>query len=165
MKFPKLECDSILIVGCFGEAFPNNHDLKSQLGCIILLMDDNNAAIPVLLKIYKSRRVTHSVLSAKVSESMLWFSQKLKIQCNTQCQFTFSVAQNLVPRTSETRIMFDMVNSHIILGLLWLAETNWADKLQYRNKAERTQREEENESNIKLNPTTIKRKRSSVKST
>ena len=56
----------VRIVGFSDAAFANNHDLKSQLDRIILLMDDKNAAIPITLKSYKSRRVARSFLSAEV---------------------------------------------------------------------------------------------------
>ena len=66
LPFPKLDLRSIRIVGYSDAAFANNHDATSQLGRIILLVDDGNAAIPIAFKSYKSRRVTRSVLSAEV---------------------------------------------------------------------------------------------------
>ena len=66
LKFPKLELASVRIVGYSDASFANNHDLSSQLGRIILLIDNNDAAIPICFKSYKSRSVTRSVLSAEV---------------------------------------------------------------------------------------------------
>lgn len=46
--------------------FTGNHDLSSQLGRIVLMMDDHNSAVPILYQSYKLRRVTRSVLAAEV---------------------------------------------------------------------------------------------------
>ena len=66
LKYPSLDKNSTRIVGYSDAAFANNHDLKSQLSGIILIMDDTDAAIPIVFKSYKSRRVARSVLSAEV---------------------------------------------------------------------------------------------------
>ena len=63
LQFPKIEHSSVCIAGYSDAVFANNHDLESQLGRVILLMDDKNSAIPIAFKSYKSRKVTRSVLS------------------------------------------------------------------------------------------------------
>ena len=67
LRIPSLECKSIRTKGHSDAAFHNNHDLKSQLGRIIILVDDNNSAIPIIFKSNKSRRVTVSFLSAELT--------------------------------------------------------------------------------------------------
>lgn len=66
MKIFLLDLDSIRVVGYSDKRFANNFDLNSQLGGIILLMDDRDLAIPIDFKSYKSRLVARSVLSAEV---------------------------------------------------------------------------------------------------
>ena len=63
LKFPKIDLDSTRIVAYSDAAFDDNHDLKSQLGSIELLMYDNNSAISIIFKSYMLRRVARSVLS------------------------------------------------------------------------------------------------------
>lgn len=60
---PKLAMDSLTAVGYSDTSFDGNHDLMSQLGHIILLMNDSSTAITVTFKSYRSRRVTGSVLA------------------------------------------------------------------------------------------------------
>ena len=55
LKHPELELSNLRIIGYSDAAFPNNFDLTSQLGCIILLMDSSNRALPICFKSYKSR--------------------------------------------------------------------------------------------------------------
>ena len=52
LPFPKLDLHSIRIVGYSDAAFANNHDDTSQLGLIILLVDDGNAAVLIKFKSY-----------------------------------------------------------------------------------------------------------------
>ena len=52
LKFPQLDSSSVKIVGHSDSDFANNFDLSSQLGYIILLLDKNNAAIPISFKSY-----------------------------------------------------------------------------------------------------------------
>lgn len=66
LKFPKIQLNSVRIVGNSDAASANNADINSQLGRIILLMNGTDSAIPVIFKSYKSRRVARSVLSAEV---------------------------------------------------------------------------------------------------
>lgn len=70
IKIPELDRGSVRIVGYSDAAYFNNHDNSSQLGRIILLVDETNSAIPIAFKSYKSRRVTRSVLSEDVFDSV-----------------------------------------------------------------------------------------------
>ena len=54
LKFASLELNSLRIVGYSDAAFANNHDLKSQLGRVVLLVDDKDNAVPISFKRYKS---------------------------------------------------------------------------------------------------------------
>ena len=67
LRFPKLEMNSLRTVGYSDATFANNNDLCSQLGRMILLMDDTDVSVQISFRSYKSRRVTISVLSAEVS--------------------------------------------------------------------------------------------------
>ena len=66
LKFIKLENSSLRIVKYSDAAFANNYDLTSQLRCLVLSKNNSNRYVPILFKIYKSGRVTRSVLWADV---------------------------------------------------------------------------------------------------
>ena len=90
LKFPKLDRDSIRTVGYSDASFANNHDLKSQLGRIILLMDGNDKAVPVIFKSYKSRRVARSVFSAEVIAFADVFDDSLALRSQLEHAFKTS---------------------------------------------------------------------------
>ncbi len=121
LKFPKLDMESLRIVGYSDAAFANNYDLKSQLGRIILLMDDSDTAIPIVYKSYKSRRVARSVLSAEVIAFADVFDHALALKSQLEQATRRPVPMHLLTdskslfdiiskgtRTSEKRIMLDV---------------------------------------------------------
>ncbi len=121
LLFPKLDLNSIRLVGYSDTAFANNHDLTSQLGRIILLTDDHNAAVPIAFKTYNSRRVTRSVLSAEVIAFSDMFDDAFAIRSQIEQALRRGVAVHLLTdskslfdiiskgsRTSEERIMLDI---------------------------------------------------------
>ena len=63
IKFPKLDLDTLCIIGISDASFANNMDLTSQLGFLLFLADANDRVIPLVFKSYKARRVTRSVLA------------------------------------------------------------------------------------------------------
>ena len=62
LLFPRLDKDSIQLLGYSDAAFTNNHYLASLLGSPVLLIVKHKTAIPFAFKSYKSTRVTRSVL-------------------------------------------------------------------------------------------------------
>lgn len=121
ITFPKLSLDSLRIVGYSDASFANNRDLSSQLGYIILLMDDSEQAAPIYFKSYKSRRVTRSPMAAEVIAFSDMFnvtaalsddlghilSKPIPVQLLTDSKCLFDVISK-GPRTSEKRIMLDI---------------------------------------------------------
>lgn len=63
---PKLDSNSLQIVGCADADFANNNDAASQLGIAILLKDKGANASLIHYASRKCRRVTRSILSAEV---------------------------------------------------------------------------------------------------
>ena len=55
----------MLVVGYSDAGYSSNNDLTSQLGRIVLLMNDTGAVAPIIFERYKSRRIARSVLSAE----------------------------------------------------------------------------------------------------
>ena len=121
LRFPKLERSSIRLFGFSDAAYANNHDLTSQLGLIVLIMDDSNKAIPISFKSYKSRRVTRSVLSAEVIAFAGLFDDAMAIRSQMEHALQQTVPMRLMTdlkslfdiiskesRTSEKRIMLDI---------------------------------------------------------
>ena len=121
LRFPKIERSSIGLVGFSDAAYANNHDLTSQLGRIVLIMDDSNKTIPISFKSYKSRRVTRSVLSAEVIAFADLFDDAMAIRSQMEHALQQPVPMHLMTdskslfdiiskgsRTSEKRVMLDI---------------------------------------------------------
>jgi len=66
IRIPKLDKDTLRVVGFSDAGFASNRDLSSQLGYIILLMDKSHNAIPIHFRSYKSRRKARSAMTAEV---------------------------------------------------------------------------------------------------
>ena len=62
VKFPKLSADSLPNVGYKDARYTGNYDITSQLGRLVLLIDDYHAVAPISYTSYKSKRVSRSVL-------------------------------------------------------------------------------------------------------
>jgi len=107
LPFPKLDVSSIRIVGYSDAAFANNHDLSSQLGRIIMLIDDNGLAIPVAFKSYKSRRVTRLVLSAEVIAFADLFDDAFAIRSQVEEALRRGVAPHLL---TDSKSLFDIIS-------------------------------------------------------
>ena len=112
---------SLRVVGYSDAAFANSEDLSSQLGRIILLMDGTDASVPILFKIYKSRRVTRSVLSGEVIGFADLFDDAFSIRHRLEQGLRRGVPMHQLTdskslfdiikkgsRTSEKRIMVDL---------------------------------------------------------
>ena len=95
--------------------------MKSQLGRIVLLIDDNSAAIPIVFKSFKSRRVARSVLSAEVIAFADLFDDAFALSSQIEQALQRAVPMLLLTdskslldiirkgsRTSEKRIMLDI---------------------------------------------------------
>ena len=95
--------------------------MKSQLGRIILLTNGSNSAITIVFKIYKSRRVARSVLSAEVIVLPDLFDDALALKSQIEHALQHTVPVHLLTdskslfniiskgsRTSEKRIMLDV---------------------------------------------------------
>ena len=136
IKFPKLDINSLCILGFSDASFANNQDFSSQIGYIVFLSDKHRNSIPLMFKSYKARRVTRSAMSAEViafsdmSDAAITFSaelgtltdQKIPVQLLTDSKSLFDIISK-GSRTSEKRMMLyiaasreafrDRVISHI----------------------------------------------------
>ena len=66
LRFVSLDVSSLRIVLFTDSSFANGPDLSSQLGFIIVLMDDSGSANVVHYGSHKSRRITRSVMAAEL---------------------------------------------------------------------------------------------------
>ena len=122
VAIPKLEKDSLRVVGFSDASFAGNMDFTSQLGYICFLADESDAAVSIIFKSYKARRVTRSVMAAEVIsfsdmfDACYTLAQDLKpmlrntqipIQLYTDSKSLFDVISKGT-RTSEKRLMFDI---------------------------------------------------------
>lgn len=65
IAFPKLDLESLPIVGLFDVSFANNRDLSTQIRIIIFIVDESGYSIPIHFKSFKTRRVERSVLGGE----------------------------------------------------------------------------------------------------
>ena len=121
IRVPKLDKQSLRIIGFSDSSFANNNDLSSQLGHICFLGDESGAAIPIHFKSYKSKRITRSVMAGEViafsdmfdvaatlsQELELILGRKVPVQLFTDSKFLFDVISK-GSRTSEKRTMLDI---------------------------------------------------------
>ena len=107
LKIPKLDLGTIRIVGYSDASFANNHDLSSQLGRIILLVDDDDSAVPICFKSYKSRRVTRSVLSAEVIAFADLFDDAYALRSQAEQALKRSIPMHLL---TDSKSLFDMIS-------------------------------------------------------
>ena len=66
VKFPKLDKESLQIIGFFGCIFDVNKDYSSQISYMCFSCDEEGSAVPLYFKLYKARRITRSVMGAEI---------------------------------------------------------------------------------------------------
>jgi len=66
IRYTKLDVETLQIVIFTDSSFANNEDMSSQIGYVIVIVDDSGRANVVDWKSIKSRRVTRSVLAAEL---------------------------------------------------------------------------------------------------
>ena len=93
------------IVGYSDAAFASNSDLSSQLGRIILLIDESGGAAIIPSKSYKSRRVTKSILSAEVVTFADLFNDAFTIRNQLEQVLQRSVHMHLL---TDSKCLFDI---------------------------------------------------------
>ena len=121
IMFPKLEAKSLRIVGYSDAGYSSNNDLSSQLGRIVLLMDESGAAAPIIFKSYKSRRISRSVLSAEANAFADLYDDAYALRSQLEHALSRAVPVHLLTdskslfdviskgtRTKEKRIMLDI---------------------------------------------------------
>lgn len=124
INFPKLNLQSLRIIGYSDASFANNNDFTSQLGYIVFIADKHDNAIPLIFKSYKAKRITRSAMSAEViafsdmsdtaitlgQEIEILVNQKVPVQLLTDSKSLFDVISKGT-RTSEKRTMLDIAAS------------------------------------------------------
>lgn len=117
----KLDPKTVKVVGYSDASFANNHDLSTQLGYIILLVDGMDNSVPLVFKSYKSRRITRSAMAGEViafadmSDAAVTINKELSsilghivpLQLLTDSKCLFDVISK-GSRTSEKRLMLDI---------------------------------------------------------
>ena len=66
LRIPKLNKDTLRVIGFADSSFGNNADLSTQLGYVYILGDETESVMPVSLKSYKSRSVTRSAIEGEL---------------------------------------------------------------------------------------------------
>ncbi len=110
IRFPHLDPNTHRLVGFSDASFADNHDVTFQLGCIVLLMDDNGNATYLSLKSFKARRVARNIFDSSLtlpSELQGLLSRKIPLHLLIDSECLFDVISK-GSRTSEKRIMSDI---------------------------------------------------------
>ena len=66
LRFPKINVESMQVIGVSDASFATNRDATSHIGYILFIADAERNVIPILFKSYKARRVTRSVIVAEL---------------------------------------------------------------------------------------------------
>lgn len=125
MAIPKLNKDSVRVVGFSDTSFANNCDLSTQLGYIIFLADVYSYSAPMIFKSYMKRRITQSATAGEViafadmgdaavtltKEVERLLHRRVAIQLMINSKFLFDVISK-GSRTSGKRLMLDIAAAH-----------------------------------------------------
>lgn len=65
-KIPLINLDSLRVVGFSDASFLNNHDLSTQLGCIVFLGDRHGNSFENAFNSYTSKLIVRSALTSEV---------------------------------------------------------------------------------------------------
>ena len=106
LRIPKLGHKSIGIVG-YSDASFENYDISSQLGRILLLVDDDDVAVPIFSESYKSRREARSVLSAEVIAFTDLFDEGYAFRSQAKHALQRSVPTHLL---TDSKSLYDMIS-------------------------------------------------------
>lgn len=121
IKVPKLNIETLRLIGFSDASFGSNRDLSSQLGYVVFLGDDSSNVVPIIFKSYKARRVTKSPMSAEViafadmfdaavalKTELQWIlGRTIPVQLFTDSLCLFKIISK-GSRTSEKRTMIDV---------------------------------------------------------
>jgi Reverse transcriptase (RNA-dependent DNA polymerase) len=150
--FPRIDFNTAHVCVYTDASFANNMDLTSQIGYVVLLMDDSNNAVPLAFRSTKAKRVTRSVIAAEAIaliegcdagfcishelQKLLGRHIALTLATDSQSLFT-AIARGSA--TTERRLLIDLAAlkmgylNHEIDNLVFVRSTdNLADALTKR---------------------------------
>jgi len=121
LRLPKLDMETLKVVGFADASFANNHDLSTQLGHIVFLCDAKGNAAPIAFRSYKSRRVVRSAMAGEViafsdmfdvavtlaEEIRAIYDRPIPLHLLTDSKALFDIISK-GSRTSEKRMMLDI---------------------------------------------------------
>jgi len=121
LRIPKLDRETLRVVGYSDASFANNYDLSTQLGVICFLVDGDENCVPIHFKSYKSKRVVRSAMAGEViafsdlfdvaaalaSELEVLYKRKIPVQLLTDSKCLFDVISK-GSRTTGKRMQLDI---------------------------------------------------------
>ena len=107
ITFLILEAKSLRVVGYSDAGYSSNNDLSSQLGRIVLLINDTCAAAPIIFKSYKSRRIARSVLSAEANAFADLYDDAYALRSQVGHALSRTVPMHLL---IDSKFLFDVVS-------------------------------------------------------
>ena len=121
LRVPRLDVNTVRVVGFADASFAGNYDLSSKLGFIVVLADAKNECVPIAFNSYKARRVTRSAMTAEVIafsdmvNAAITLARELETplghpihpQLHTDSKGLFDVISK-GSRTAEKRLMLDI---------------------------------------------------------
>lgn len=127
LRIPRLDLDSIQLVGFSDASFAINHDLSTQLEYIVFIVDNQGNSGATTFKYYKSKRIVRSAMadefiavsdmfdtaSATVSEIEDLYGRHIPLQLFTYSKSLFDVISK-GSLSSEKRLMLDVVAARAV---------------------------------------------------
>ena len=107
LRVPKLDLNTLRIIGISDASFANNRDLTSQLGYLLFLADKQDRVIPLCLKSYKARRVTRSVMAAELIAFMDLFDRAFTLA--SDCGKFAPKGQIPITFLTDSKSLFDIL--------------------------------------------------------
>ena len=121
LKIPRLELESIRVIGFSDSSFANNRDLSTQLGQIVFLGDNRGTVVPIHFKSYKAKRIVRSAMAGELiafshmfdaaitinSELEAILRRRVPLQLFTDSKSLFDVISK-GSKTSEKRLMLEI---------------------------------------------------------
>ena len=108
IRFPKLDKDTLKVVGYSDASFAMNMDNSSQLGYIVFICGGKGNVIPIHFKSYKARRVVRSAMAAE----LISFGDMFDLAFTLAEELRSLHPHNVIPVSlyTDSKSLFDVIS-------------------------------------------------------